>query len=105
MSATLTAKLEERIDDTTLQRVREEVSEADGGAPHSTAPSPAGWFGRFLEDTVARSVGQRHLLKLAAHRGRVSDAWRELPERMHLVANPTKLIFEVAEDFGRGKYR
>lgn len=106
MSATLTAKLEERIDDSTLRRVREEVAETDGShVPSSTAPTPSGWFSRFVEYNVAKRVGQRHLLKLAAHRGRVTEAWRELPERMHLVANQTKLIMELVDDFRSGKYR
>ena len=91
MSSPLTASLEERIDDSTLQRVRKEVAEHDSTSlPESTAPEPRAPIARFLENTVAKRFGQRQFAKLAANRGRVTAAWRELPERMHLVANQTR---------------
>jgi uncharacterized membrane protein YkvA (DUF1232 family) len=106
MNTTLTASLEERIDDRTLQRVRHEVAEHDSATlPESTAPQPRTAFARFFENTVAKRFGHRHLTKLARERGRVTAAWRELPERMHLVANQTKLMMELVDDFRAGTYR
>jgi uncharacterized membrane protein YkvA (DUF1232 family) len=106
MSATLTANLEERIDDATRQRVTEQVavSEAEH-LPESTAPLPKTRFSRFLEETVAKRIGHRHLVKLTMERGRVSAAWRELPDRMHMVANQTRLMMELIDDYRAGQYR
>jgi uncharacterized membrane protein YkvA (DUF1232 family) len=106
MSSTLTAKLEERIDDTTRRRVRESIDEDDrGNMPESTALEPKTRLSRFLENAVAKRLGHRHLVKLAANRGRVTAAWRELPDRMHLAANQTKLMMELVDDFRAGTYR
>lgn len=106
MSAPLTASLEERIDNTTLQHVRAEVADANNPKiPESTATLPAGRISRFLEETVAKRFGHRHLVKLAKQRGRVTTAWKELPERMHQVANQTKLMLELVDDFRDGTYR
>jgi uncharacterized membrane protein YkvA (DUF1232 family) len=106
MNAPLTAKLEERIDDITLQRVRADVSASNAGsAPESTAPAPRGKLASLFEEVVAKRFGQRQLVKLAANRGRVSAAWQDLPERMHLVANQTKLMMELVDDFRTGTYR
>ena len=106
MTTTLTATVEERLDDATLRHVREEVRGANPSVvPESTAPQPEGRFARFFENTVAKRLGHRHLVKLASERGRVSRAWRELPDRMHLVANQTKLMMELIDDFRSGTYR
>jgi uncharacterized membrane protein YkvA (DUF1232 family) len=106
MSATLTANLAERIDDSTKQRVLESVGAVGpDGVPESTAPLPQGRFSRFLEETVAKRLGHRHLLKLASQRGHVTKAWRNLPDRMHQVANQTKLIMELIDDYRSGTYR
>ncbi|MEY4575739.1 MAG: hypothetical protein RL701_442 [Pseudomonadota bacterium] len=105
---TLTASLEERIDTTTLQHVREEILDAHSGhgqLPESTAAAPEGRLARFFEDVVAKRFGHRHLAHLAAHRGRVATAWRDVPERMHMVANQTKLMLELVDDFRSGTYR
>jgi uncharacterized membrane protein YkvA (DUF1232 family) len=106
MSATLTANLEERLDDTTRERVREQVAGFDPEqVPESTAPLPRQAFARFLEETVAKRLGHRHLIKFAAQHGSVTEAWRELPERMHRVANQTKLMMELIDDYRSGTYR
>jgi uncharacterized membrane protein YkvA (DUF1232 family) len=102
---TLTATLGERIDDTTISRVREDIEHAGGGMPESTAPAPQAWFSRLLETRVAKGFGHRHLLKLAENRGQVTAAWRELPDRMHLAGNQTKLMLELVDDFRGGTYR
>jgi uncharacterized membrane protein YkvA (DUF1232 family) len=103
MSSTLTASLEERIDQATLQHVREQA--VDAGPPQSAAPAPQGWLSRFVEENVAKRFGQRHLIKLATQRGKVAQAWREVPGRMHQVANQTKLMMELVDDFRSGEYR
>lgn len=106
MSATLTANLEERIDDNTLRRVQEQVAAHDAEhLPESTAPLPKARLSRFLEERVAKRLGRRHLIKLASERGRVMEAWHELPERMHRVANQTKLMMELIDDYRSGTYR
>ncbi len=105
MTSTLTATLGERLDDTTINRVREDIEHAGGSLPESTAPEPTAWLSKLLESRVAKGLGHRHLLKLAENRGRVTAAWRELPDRMHLAANQTKLMLELVEDFRAGTYR
>lgn len=106
MSATLTANLEERIDDSTRQRVREQVADFEAEhLPESTAPLPKRAFSRFLEEKVAKRLGHRHLVKLITQRGQVMEAWHELPARMHRVANQTKLMMELIDDYRAGTYR
>ena len=104
--ATLGAKLEERIDETTRRRVRDEVAgSANDSDMRSTAPLPEGMLGRWFERVLAQRISSRELAKLAAHRGEVTAAWRHLPQRMHLVANQTKLMMELVDDFRSGAYR
>jgi uncharacterized membrane protein YkvA (DUF1232 family) len=105
MTSTLTATLEERIDDNTIGRVRENIDHADPGRPESAVPPPAGWVARLLESALSKRLGQRYLLTLAENRGRVTAAWRDLPDRMHLAANQTKLMMELIDDFRTGTYR
>jgi len=106
MSETLTANLRERIDDRTLQHVRAEVANAQHDAiPESTAALPKGLVSRFLEETIAKGFGRRHLTKLMANHGRIADSWQKLPDRMHKVANQTKLMMELMDDFRTGTYR
>lgn len=103
---TLAAKLEERIDESTRRRVRDDVAGTIHDADlHSTAPLPQGRLGRWLEAVLARRIGGRELAMLAAQRGQVTAAWRHLPERMHLVANQTRLMMELVDDFRSGAYR
>jgi len=106
MSDTLTANIAERIDGKTLQHVREEVAHHPGqGFPESTAALPQGKLSRFLEENVAKRLGHRQLTKLLANRGRIGSTWREVPERMHQVANQTKLMMELMDDFRSSAYR
>lgn len=103
---TLAAKLEERIDESTRRRVRDEVAgSANDAEMRSTAPLPSGPFGRWLERVLAQRISSRELAMLAAHRGQITAAWRHLPDRMHLVANQTKLMMELVDDFRSGAYR
>jgi uncharacterized membrane protein YkvA (DUF1232 family) len=106
MSETLTANLAERIDNKTLQHVREEVAHASHDAiPESTATLPQGRLARFLEENVAKRLGRRQLSKLLANRGRIAATWGEIPDRMHQVAKQTKLMMELMDDFRTGAYR
>jgi uncharacterized membrane protein YkvA (DUF1232 family) len=101
--STLTASLEERVDQTTLRHIHDDIEHnAEAAKP---APVPQGRLAAFLEDTVAKRFGQRSLAKLAAHRGSVASAWQELPNKMRLVANQTELMMELVDDFRTGKYR
>jgi len=103
---TLAAKLEERIDENTRRKVRDEVAGAAHDADlRSTAPLPTGRFSRWLEQVLAQRLGSKELAKLAEHRGEVTAAWRHLPDRMHLVASQTKLMMELVDDFRTGAYR
>jgi uncharacterized membrane protein YkvA (DUF1232 family) len=105
MTSPLTATLEERIDDGTLQRASENIQANNPDAASSTAPAPKTWLARFMENALAKRVGHRQLVKLAADRGRIAKAWSELPGRMHLAANQTKLMMELVDDFRAGRYR
>lgn len=108
MTEPLKATLEERTDSATQRRVSEVVRANDATDRElfeSTASGASGKLGQFFENTVAKRLGHRALLKLATHRGRVTSAWRELPDRMHLVANQTKLMLELVDDFRSGTYR
>ena len=103
---TLAAKLEERIDENTRRKVRDEVAGTANEADlRSTAPLPSGRLARWLEQVLAQRLGSKELAKLAEHRGEVTAAWRHLPDRMHLVANQTKLMMELVDDFRSGAYR
>ena len=106
MSSTLTANLEERIDESTRQRVIENVVVGNANdVPESTAPLPKKLLPRFFEEKIAKRLGHRHLVKLAMQRGRVTAAWRDMPDRMRMVANQTKLMMELIDDYRAGTYR
>lgn len=47
----------------------------------------------------------RTLAKLAAKRGNLADGLKEVPERMHLAANQTRLVLELIDDVKAGTYR
>jgi uncharacterized membrane protein YkvA (DUF1232 family) len=100
--STLTASLEERIDQATVRHIHDDIEHAEGTKP---APEPKGRLAGFLEHTVAQRFGQRSLAKLAAHRGSVASAWQELPNKMRLVASQTELMMELVDDFRTGNYR
>lgn len=101
--STLTANIEERVDHVTEERLREQIA-TENAVPESTAPLPSSTGARLFE-RVSKRFSQQHLVKLAVHRGDVTAAWRELPDRMHRVANQTKLVLELVDDFRSGTYR
>jgi uncharacterized membrane protein YkvA (DUF1232 family) len=47
----------------------------------------------------------RTLAKLAAKRGNLAQGLKEVPERMHLAANQTRLVLELIDDVKSGTYR
>lgn len=100
MSAPLTANLEERLDDAARTRVRQNVA-----ANQTNIAEPQGRLAGFLDGIVAKRFGQNLLVKLAVDRGQVASTFQDLPDRMHLVANQTKLMLELVDDFRSGKYR
>lgn len=101
MTAPLTASLEERLDDPTRRRVRESIAASE---PSSTS-EPHGRIAAFAERVLAKRFGHKLLVKLAVERGHVATTWRDIPNRMHLVANQTKLMLELVDDFRVGTYR
>ena len=103
---TLTANMKERIDDSTLEHVREQISgtETKPQMPESTAPRPDSKVMQALE-MVAKRLGYKQLFTFARRRGRVAEACGELPKRMHVVAKQTQLILELVDDFRSGVYR
>jgi uncharacterized membrane protein YkvA (DUF1232 family) len=70
----------------------------------SEVSEPEGWFARSVE-RVARKLGHAHLVKLAVKRGHVSKSLEDVPKRMHRVANQTRLVLELIDDFVDGRYR
>jgi uncharacterized membrane protein YkvA (DUF1232 family) len=101
---TLTASLEERIGESTRQHVREQVAHGTGDAQDATA-QPSHWFARWVDTTISKQLAERVLTRVSTQRGRVAEAIHKLPERMHLLANQTKLMLELVEDFRTGAYR
>jgi uncharacterized membrane protein YkvA (DUF1232 family) len=67
-------------------------------------PPPAAWHQRLLEN-LAHRVGHRQLVRLAQRRGHVARTLRHVPQRMHRVANQTRLVLELIDDFIDGNYR
>jgi uncharacterized membrane protein YkvA (DUF1232 family) len=86
--------------------------EVTGQAPSTTnridaetnVPEPTSWFKTWIE-RLSRRIGQRHLLALAQNRGRIADSLGDVPRRMHQVANQTRLVLELLDDFKDGRYR
>lgn len=62
------------------------------------------WLRRSLEKAAERA-GQNYLLRLVTSRGKVSEAFGELPRKMRLVGNQTALVLELIDDFHTGEYR
>jgi len=70
----------------------------------STAVRPQGKILAWLED-FSRSWGAAHLATLVRKKGRVSQTMKVVPESMHRVANQTRLVLELIDDFRDGTYR
>jgi len=79
------------------------------GAPaelelESSVKEPEGWFKRAVERT-SKKLGRNYLIRLAKDKGRVSQSLAFVPERMHQVANQSRLVLELIDDFKSGVYR
>ncbi|MFT3925767.1 MAG: DUF1232 domain-containing protein [Myxococcales bacterium] len=70
----------------------------------SEVEAPARWYARWF-DKACRNLGHQHLVKLAQHRGHVAKSLDDVPKRMHRVANQTRLVLELIDDFVEGRYR
>jgi uncharacterized membrane protein YkvA (DUF1232 family) len=70
----------------------------------STAERPQGKITGWLED-FAQRWGAAHLSTLVQKKGRVSHTMKAVPEGMHRVANQTRLVLELIDDFRDGTYR
>ncbi len=99
-----TASFEPRAEDTAPEEAAV-ARELEHLADAADVPLPKGRLARVLENTVAKRLGHRNLIKLALHRGDVKVALRELPQRMHQTAKQTQLIMELVDDFRSGAYR
>jgi uncharacterized membrane protein YkvA (DUF1232 family) len=104
VTADTAASFEPRAEDTAPEQAAV-ARELENLADATDAPLPKGRFARFLENTVAKRLGHRQLVRLALHRGQVKVALRELPQRMHQTAKQTQLMMELVDDFRSGAYR
>lgn len=67
------------------------------------AKSAKAWTA-WLEET-AHHWGQYALEQLFSRKGRVSRTMKQVPQNMHRVANQTRLVLELIDDFQTGTYR
>jgi uncharacterized membrane protein YkvA (DUF1232 family) len=78
---------------------RKQPKEAPGG----NSSRARTWVKHKLTDFSAR-LGSRYI-ELLARRGRVSESFGDVPQKMHKVANQTSLVLELIDDFRAGTYR
>lgn len=80
------------------------ASEAGAGAPRARRADVARrWLTRPL-GRVAEALGRRYLRRLTGF-GSLTETLSVVPERMHLVANQTRLVLEMLEDAKAGRLR
>lgn len=72
--------------------------------PKSTVERPQNKVLGWLED-FSQKWGAAHLRTLVQKKGRVHQTMSAVPEQMHRVANQTKLVLELIDDFRDGTYR
>lgn len=83
------------------------VSMSDESArsePQSTVERPQNKVLGWLED-ISHKWGAAHLKTLVQKRGRLSQSMSFVPDSMHRVANQTRLVLEMIDDFRDGTYR
>lgn len=56
-------------------------------------------------ERISSRWSTRTLAKLSAKRGNLAEGLKEVPQRMHLAANQTRLVLELMDDFKSGQYR
>lgn len=116
------AKLEEAQQEEAQQEEAQQVQDmlAEGGGvvepqvplsderviqePESTVERPQNKVLGWLED-MSHKWGATHLKTLAQKKGRLSESMSVVPESMHRVANQTRLVLEMIDDFRDGTYR
>lgn len=78
--------------------------DAEGVEPQSSLEPPPQSFTRWLEEFSHR-WGAEHLKTLAQRKGRLSHTMGVVPDNMHRIANQTRLVLELIDDFRDGTYR
>lgn len=100
------------------ERIHETLSEGDGvmdprvpALDEDEAPQPQSDVARprrrliaWLED-FSQKWGAEHLKKLVKRKGRVAHTMSAVPLNMHRIANQTRLVLELTDDFRDGTYR
>lgn len=87
-----------------LNGAQVESSEFGSSEFRSTAVRPQGKIQAFLED-LSQYWGTRRLSTLVRKKGRVSKTMKVVPDSMHRVANQSRLVLELIDDFRDGTYR
>lgn len=81
---------------------------ADSSAAAGAGASrPLGKARRLLNNRLTRAaevLGQRYLRRLTGV-GTLTETAVEIPKRMHLAANQTRLVLELLEEVKAGRYR
>jgi uncharacterized membrane protein YkvA (DUF1232 family) len=90
------------LDEEALNENAETVRHAEQA--ETAIEEPTRWPTRWLE-RISRSLGHQHLIKLVTRRGHVAKSLDDVPKRMHRVANQTRLVLELIDDFVEGRYR
>jgi uncharacterized membrane protein YkvA (DUF1232 family) len=78
--------------------------DSQGAEPQVRVEPPPRSFTRWLEE-LSHKWGAEHLKTLAQRKGRLSDTMGIVPENMHRMANQTRLVLELIDDFRDGTYR
>lgn len=72
--------------------------------PHSDVARPERRLLAWLED-LSKKWGAERLRILVQKKGRVANTMGAVPRNMHRVANQTRLVLELIDDFRDGTYR
>lgn len=78
--------------------------ETETPRPQSDVARPRRRLIAWLED-LSQKWGADHLGKLVRKKGRVAQSMGGVPRNMHRVANQTRLVLELVDDFRDGTYR
>jgi uncharacterized membrane protein YkvA (DUF1232 family) len=56
-------------------------------------------------ERLSRRLADRYIPRLNRRRDRVRNALHAIPDRMQMVTNQARLVLELIDDFGEGRYR
>lgn len=70
----------------------------------TATPRRHGKLGQWIE-SWSRRWWQQYLARLIQSRGNLTQSFGDVPQRMHTVANQTRLVLELIDDFKSGTYR